>query len=535
MPPSGDIRCWRWARRRRPRPARAASCRSGRRRRCAALAELAAGALDPAAGAAAAGGRGGIWRRALALALRARGFRVLRRVAYAAAPAPGPAGRGPGGAARMGRSLPRCSSRRARRAVPCPCSEGRRPRRNRGEDGGVGDQPQGRRGGGAGDRPSGVACGACRRTARPGRVVGTARSQVGAPDERISRDPGPREPAAGRLAERARPPPAIRPLSPPAPKRLDPAAVMIGVGGVVLLLARLVAAGDAATSTNDASVDPARVAQLEQRLGALEGCGASSARWAAGCRPLAAAGRPRPGAGDRAGPGACRTSARWKASSPRWRNAPRSPSAAPPRPPTGRRRMSAGCRAVEAKPAFDPAAVAPRAAFDALGTRVEAQAARIQQIDTDPAAGCRRWRRPMQQREQAAQQAMTQKLAELARADEEREKARAARRGAEAAGARRRARPAHRRAGEGAEADGGAGGPHRAARRDRPAARRAAGRPAAGRGRWRGSTSRRRRWPASPSRRRRPRRRCGCPSRMRRRPRALPPMPPCSRMAAGRA
>src|SRR4051812_40848508 len=68
------------------------------------------------------------------------------------------------------------------------------------------------------------------------------------------------------------PPPVARnsPLNPPAPKRLDPAAAMIGVGGVVLLLAVwwLLTTPRA---TNDESVDPARVAQLEQRLGALEG------------------------------------------------------------------------------------------------------------------------------------------------------------------------------------------------------------------------------------------------------------------------
>jgi len=66
------------------------------------------------------------------------------------------------------------------------------------------------------------------------------------------------------------PAPRNSPLSPPAPKRLDPAAVMIGVGGVVLLLAVWWLL-TTPRSTNDASIDPARVAQLEQRLGALEG------------------------------------------------------------------------------------------------------------------------------------------------------------------------------------------------------------------------------------------------------------------------
>src|SRR3954451_11166570 len=60
------------------------------------------------------------------------------------------------------------------------------------------------------------------------------------------------------------------PLSPPAPKRLDPAAVMIGVGGVVLLLAVWWLLTTPRPSS-DGSIDPARVAQLEQRLGALEG------------------------------------------------------------------------------------------------------------------------------------------------------------------------------------------------------------------------------------------------------------------------
>src|SRR6478735_8844234 len=82
----------------------------------------------------------------------------------------------------------------------------------------------------------------------------------------------PETPAPATASATQAPPPIARnsPLNPPAPKRLDPAAVMIGVGGVVLLLAVWWLL-TTPRSTNDASIDPARVAQLEQRLGALEG------------------------------------------------------------------------------------------------------------------------------------------------------------------------------------------------------------------------------------------------------------------------
>ena len=146
------------------------------------------------------------------------------------------------------------------------------------------------------------------------------------------------------------------------------------------------------------------------------------------------------------------------------------------------RRTSAGCRGSRPSPPSTRPRVAPRAAFDALGTRVEAQAARIQQIDTDLGRRLQEVAKADEQREQAAQQAMQQKLAELGRADEEREKAAQQAATQKLQALETDARPAHRRAGDGAEADGGPREPHRAARGDRPAARRAARRPAAGRG-----------------------------------------------------
>ena len=340
--------------------------------------------------------------------------------------------------------------------------------------------------------------------------------------------PGPRYPG-GATAPAAR----NSPLSPPAPKRLDPAAVMIGVGGVVLLLARLVAADHAATRpTTPASTRPGW-RSWNSGSARWKACGASSARWAAGCRPLAPlegrvqALETKPAAGH-AGPPPAGRPARLAGGTRRGRRAQRRPGHRP-----RRRRMSAGCRASRPSRPSTPPPSPPRDALRCAGhagSRRRPPAS--SRSTTDLGRRLQEVAQADQQREQAAQQAMQQKLAELARADEEREKAAA---GARAAADRRSSDRLGQRIAAletGAEADEGAGEPHRAARRDRPAARRAAGRPAARRGRWRGSTSRRRRWPASPSRRRRPRRRCGCPSRMRRRRRALRPMPRCSRMAA---
>lgn len=217
--------------------------------------------------------------------------------------------------------------------------------------------------------------------------------------------------------------PAARnsPLSPPTPKRLDPAAVMIGVGGAVLLVAVwwLLTTPRA---TSDGSIDPARVAQLEQRLGTLEGVrgelGTLGGRLQA-LAPLegrvqALETKPAP-----AMPDLRPLEGQLASVAERAAVAERSAAQATDRSAANERRL----QGIEAKPAFDPAGVAPRAAFDALGTRVEAQAARLQQIDADLGRRLQEAAQSATQREQAAQQAMTQKLAELARADEARETA----------------------------------------------------------------------------------------------------------------
>ncbi len=231
----------------------------------------------------------------------------------------------------------------------------------------------------------------------------------------------PETPAAAPSA--SAPPPAARnsPLGPPAPKRLDPAAVMIGVGGVVLLLAVWWLL-TTPRSTNDASIDPARVAQLEQRMGTLEGVrgelGTLGGRLQA-LAPLegrvqALETKPAP-----AMPDLRPLEGQLAALAERAAVAERGAAQATDRAAANERRI----QGIEAKPAFDPAGVAPRAAFDALGTRVEAQATRLQQLDTDLGRRLQEMAQAGAQREQAAQQALTQKLADMARADEARDKA----------------------------------------------------------------------------------------------------------------
>ncbi|RAI57437.1 hypothetical protein DOO78_18810 [Roseicella frigidaeris] len=196
---------------------------------------------------------------------------------------------------------------------------------------------------------------------------------------------------------------------------------MIVLGGVVLLLA-LWWLLKTPRSTNEAGVDPARVAQLEQRLGALEGVrgelGTLGGRLQA-LAPLegrvqALENKPPPQMPDlRPLEGQVASLAERAAV------AERGAAQATDRAAANERRL----QALEAKPAFDPAAVAPRAAFDALGTRVEAQATRLQQLDADLTRRLQEAQRADEQREQAAQQALTQKLQEAARADEQRDQA----------------------------------------------------------------------------------------------------------------
>lgn len=232
-------------------------------------------------------------------------------------------------------------------------------------------------------------------------------------------------------------PPASRnsPLAPPPPRRLDPAAVMIGVGGVVLLLAvwwLLVTP----RSTNDASVDPARVAQLEQRLATLEGVrgelgtitGRLNALSAVEGRVQAVENRPAPaipdvrpiesqlnGLNERLGAVDRRIAAvesRPAPAAPDLRPLESQVNALNERSAANDRRIAA----VEGRPSLDPAAFAARGSLDSLTGRIDQlEAALNRRLQEIVAAD--------EQREQAAQQAVTQKLAEAMRADEQREQA----------------------------------------------------------------------------------------------------------------
>ncbi|MBL6453930.1 hypothetical protein JMJ55_01270 [Belnapia sp. T6] len=176
------------------------------------------------------------------------------------------------------------------------------------------------------------------------------------------------------------PPPRNSPLNPPrqpgllAGRRLDPAAIMIGIGGLVLVLAvwwLLVTP----RSSSDAAVDPARVAQIEQRLTALDGVrgevGALGARVQA-VQPLegrvhALEERPRP-------VDIRPLETQLAALTERLAGLERNTTGAGERDAAVERRV----QALEAKPAIDPATLAPREAVDALNGRIERLTERLE-------------------------------------------------------------------------------------------------------------------------------------------------------------
>ena len=196
------------------------------------------------------------------------------------------------------------------------------------------------------------------------------------------------------------PPPVQRnsPLNPPGGRRLDPAAVMIGVGGVVLVAAvwwLLVTP----RSSSEGGVDPARVAQIEQRLTILDGLrgevGALGAR-VQQAQPLEARIRAleeRPAAAD-----IRPLTAQTTTLTERLAAAERSATQAGERDSAVERRLAA----VEARPVIDTATLAPREALDALSGRAERLAERIE------AQGTRD-----QEQAKATEQAVTQRLTAL--------------------------------------------------------------------------------------------------------------------------
>ncbi|GGC60633.1 hypothetical protein GCM10011504_43620 [Siccirubricoccus deserti] len=217
-------------------------------------------------------------------------------------------------------------------------------------------------------------------------------------------------------AQAAAPPARNSPVAPPGPRRLDPAAVMIGVGGVVLLLALwwlLVTP----RSTADGGVDPVRFARVEERLAALEGVrgdiGALNGRVQ---QLMALEGRMKTLEDRPAPPDIRPLEAQVTNLSERAAAAERGAAQAADRAAANERRL----QELEARPVIDPAKLAPREAVDALSgradrlaERIEAQAARAETQEAEQARRLQEAARQAEQREAAAGQQAQQRLAAL--------------------------------------------------------------------------------------------------------------------------
>lgn len=235
--------------------------------------------------------------------------------------------------------------------------------------------------------------------------------------------------SAGRgRASRATERPAAAPV--PVRSKVEPAGLMIGVGGVVLLLALWWLW---ATPRADRVVegDSARLATIEQRLAGLDALREQTANLGAtvGARlPALAAlegrvqqlgaleGRAK-ALEDRPPPPDIRPlEAQTTALAERVATAERGAGQAADRAAANERRL----QVLEARPAFDPATVAPRDALDALSTRlerlserIEAQAARGQVIEADQTRRLQDLARSQDERRAAAEQAAAQRIAAL--------------------------------------------------------------------------------------------------------------------------
>ncbi|WP_043338373.1 COG4223 family protein [Belnapia moabensis] len=158
-------------------------------------------------------------------------------------------------------------------------------------------------------------------------------------------------------------------------KRIDPAAIVIGIGGVVLVMA-LWWLLTTPRSSQEANVDPARVAQIEQRLTALDGLrgevGALNGRIQQ-VQPLEARIKSleeRPVATDTR-PIETRLAALGEQVAANERNSGQ----ANERDTAVERRV----QALEARPAVDPAGFAQRDAVEQLSGRVERLTERVEQ------------------------------------------------------------------------------------------------------------------------------------------------------------
>jgi hypothetical protein len=241
-------------------------------------------------------------------------------------------------------------------------------------------------------------------------------------------------------------PPAAARAAPQPWQRVEPAGLMIGIGGVVLLLA-LWWLWATPRADRAAEADAARLAQIEQRLGALdtvrEQTAALNARMQAlntlenrvqALAPLEGRVQQLAGVEDRVsaltnlesrlraleerpGPPDLRPlETQVTGLAERTAAAERGAAQAADRAAANERRLAA----LEGRPAFDPATVAPREALDALSgraerlmERIEANNARDQAAEAEQARRLQELARTQEERRGAAEQAATQRIGAL--------------------------------------------------------------------------------------------------------------------------
>jgi hypothetical protein len=200
-----------------------------------------------------------------------------------------------------------------------------------------------------------------------------------------------------------------------APRRADPAALVIVLGGVVLLGALWwLLATPRATRTE---VDAARLGRMESRFDALEGLREQTAALNARMENFAPLEARLRAVEERPGPPDIRPfEAQIAGLNERAGAIERNASQVAERAIANERRLTA----LEGRPVFDPAAVPERAAFDALAARVErlserleANTARFQGIEAELTRRLQEAARSQEERTRAAEQAAAQRASTL--------------------------------------------------------------------------------------------------------------------------
>lgn len=212
----------------------------------------------------------------------------------------------------------------------------------------------------------------------------------------------------------ATPPPFRRPPGAPA-RRADPAALVIIIGGIVLLAALWwLLATPRATRVD---VDAARIGQIESRLDAVDRLREQSAALGAKIEQLGPLETRLKAVEDRPGPPDIQPLAQQIAGlTDRAAAIERNANQVSERAIANERRLAT----LEGRPAFDPATVAERGAFDALAARTaqlaertDASGSRLQNIEAEQTRRLQEATRTQEERARAAEQAFAQRMAAL--------------------------------------------------------------------------------------------------------------------------